>query len=60
MKQVAAVLGGILLIAALFAGWWAIDRVQEHLPGPVNALIDGVQYAGMPSGAPVITPAESG
>ncbi len=53
-------LGGILLIAALFAGWWAIDRVQEHLPGPVNALIDGVQYGGMPSGAPVIAPGESG
>ena len=53
-------LGGIVLIAALFAGWWAIDRVQEHLPGPVNALIDGVQYGGMPSGAPVIAPVESG
>ena len=53
-------LGGVLVIAALFAGWWAIDRVQEHLPGPVNALIDGVQYGGMPSAAPVVSPVESG
>lgn len=47
-------MGGVVVIAALLAGWWAIDRVQEHLPGPLNAVIDTFQNAGAPYGAPVI------
>ncbi len=47
--------GVILVIAAIFAGWWAIDRVQEHLPGPVNDVIDSLQSGGYPSyGPPLI------
>ena len=39
MRGIGAFIGGVLFIAAIFAGWWAIDRVQEHLPDPVNAVI---------------------
>lgn len=56
MRGLASAVGGALLIAALFAGWWAIDRVQEHLPGPVNAVIDSVQSAGAPYSGPIIQP----
>ena len=54
MKGIGAFVGGVLLIAAIFAGWWAIDRVQEHLPGPVNAVIDSVQNGGLPG--PLVQP----
>jgi hypothetical protein len=60
MRTVGAVVGAITLIVVLFAGWWAIDRVQEHLPGPVNALIDGVQYGGLPNQGPLIAPLVTG
>lgn len=56
MRGLATFLGGGLLIAALIAGWWAIDRVQEHLPAPVNAVIDSVQNAGAPYSGPIIQP----
>ena len=55
MRGIGAFVGGAFLIAAIFAGWWAIDRVQEHLPGPVNAVIDTFQNGGAPySGGPVL------
>ncbi len=60
MRSIGAVIGGVLLIVALFAGWWAIERVQEHLPGPVNAVIDSVQNAGSPYSGPIIQPVPSG
>jgi hypothetical protein len=60
MRSIGAVIGGGLFIVALFAGWWAIDRVQEHLPGPVNAVIDSVQNGGSPYGGPIIQPVPSG
>jgi len=56
MRGFATFIGGALLIVALFAGWWAIDRVQEHLPAPVNAVIDSVQNAGAPYGGSIIQP----
>ena len=49
-------LGGTLFVVAIFAGWWAIDRAQEHLPGPVNAVIDSVQNGGLPGAGPVLPP----
>ena len=49
-------LGGTLFVVAIFAGWWAIDRAQEHLPGPVNAVIDSVQNGGLPGAGPVLRP----
>ena len=52
MRGIGAFVGGVLFIAAIFAGWWAIDRAQEHLPGPVNAVIDAVKNAGAPNGSP--------
>lgn len=56
MRGLLGIIGGALFIVALFAGWWAIDRVQEHLPGPVNAVIDSVQHAGAPYSGPIIQP----
>ena len=50
------VLGGTLFVVAIFAGWWAIDRAQEHLPGPINAVIDSVQNGGMPGAGPILQP----
>lgn len=51
-------LGGTLFVVAIFAGWWAIDRAQEHLPGPINAVIDSVQNGGMPGAGPIVRPLE--
>jgi hypothetical protein len=56
MRSIGLAIGGVLLVAAVFAAWWGIDRVQEHLPGPVNAVIDSVQNAGAPYGGPTIQP----
>jgi len=56
MRGIGAFVGGVLFIAAIFAGWWAIDRVQEHLPGPVNAVIDSVQSGGLPGAGPLVQP----
>lgn len=60
MRGLASIIGGALFIAALFAGWWAIDRVQEHLPAPVNAVIDSVQNAGAPYSAPIFETVDRG
>ena len=46
-------LGGTLFVVAIFGGWWLIDRAQEHLPGPVNAVIDSVQHGGLPYAGPI-------
>jgi hypothetical protein len=56
MGRILGALGGGLLIAALIGGWWAIDRVQEHLPAPVNAVIGSVQNAGAPYSGPILQP----
>lgn len=53
-------LGGILVIAALFAGWWAIDRAQEHLPSSLNAVIDSLQDSSSPGGRYVMDDADGG
>jgi hypothetical protein len=60
MRGLGTFIGGGLIIAALIAGWWAIYRVQEHLPSPVNAVIDSVQNAGSPNGGPLIQPLPQG
>ena len=53
-------LGGTLFVVAIFGGWWLIDRGQEYLPGPVNAVIDSVQHGGMPYAGPIIRPLDTG
>jgi len=53
-------LGGVLFLAVIFGGWWLIDRGQEYLPGPVNAVIDGVQNGGMPQSGPIVRPLDDG
>ena len=53
-------LGGTLFVVAIFGGWWLIDRGQEYLPGPVNAVIDSVQHGGMPYAGPIIQPLDAG